>query len=395
MYDVIILGAGAAGFFAAIAAKQTNPKAKVAILEKNAAFLSKVKISGGGRCNVTHYCFEPSELIKNYPRGSRELLGPFHKFGPKQTIDWFKKRGIELKVEQDGRMFPSTNDSQTIIDCLLNEVTNLGIELHLKQKILGIYDQFKVKTDKTTFESKKIILATGSSPQGFDFANSFGHSIINPVPSLFTFNSPDSDIKDLSGISFKSAQIQIKGLPYKQKGSILITHFGFSGPIVLKLSAFAARELFEKNYEFEIEINWLSNQNEKETLLELKNLKNKDPSKNLISENPFQMPKNFWKKIAPNKRMNDLSEKDLQNLVNKIHKDSYLIKGKTTHKEEFVTAGGIFLKEVDFKTLESKIVKGLYFAGEILDIDGITGGFNFQNAWTTGFISGTSAIECL
>jgi predicted Rossmann fold flavoprotein len=390
MYDVVILGGGAAGVFAALTAKKTNPKAKVALIEKSAVLLSKVKISGGGRCNATHNCLDPRELIKNYPRGSKELLGPFYTFGPKETIAWFEERGVKLKAEKDGRMFPTTDDSSTIIDALLSEAEKLNVEIYTKQKILSVSEGFIVETEEKKFESKKLIIATGSSLAGYDYARSFGHKIVEPNPSLFTFNVPNSPLAELSGMSFQDAEIQIKTLTFKQRGPILITHFGFSGPAVLKLSAFAARHLKQMNYEFEIFINWLPAQSEEETLTLLKNLKISCPSKNISSENPFQMPKNFFKKVAPNKRFNDLSLNEMNLICQKIHRDTYKVSGKTTNKEEFVTAGGVFLKEVDFKTMESKLLKGLYFAGEVLDIDGITGGFNFQNAWTTGFLSGIS-----
>jgi predicted Rossmann fold flavoprotein len=394
---IIIIGAGAAGFFAAMTAKKNNPHAQVIILEKHAALLSKVRVSGGGRCNVTHACFDPLILSKNYPRGGKELVGPFNQFGPKETIEWFKLRGVDLKTEADGRMFPITDNSETIIECFLNEVERLGIEIRTQCKIE------KIQKDNEKFEifvkgeakitADKLILTTGSSTQGHFWAKELGHTIIDPVPSLFTFNIPNSPLKELSGISIQDVKVQIKGTPFSQLGPLLITHFGFSGPAVLKLSAWAARELHEKNYEFEVQINWLPKLHLEEVNQNLIQLKKNVPHKSLLSENLFKLPKNFWKYLLKNlfkekNRLNDFSLKDLQKLSEKLVSDTYSVKGKTTHKEEFVTCGGILLKEVNFKTMESKVCTGLFFAGEILDIDGITGGFNFQNAWTTGFISG-------
>lgn len=391
MYDLIVIGGGAAGLFAALTAKALHPTKTVALLEKGAHLLLKVKISGGGRCNVTHACFDPSLLIQNYPRGARELRGPFHRFQPKDTIAWFESRGVPLKVEKDGRIFPCSDSSQSIIDALLNEASKLGVEIIMKQKITSIQktdDGF----DLGSFQCKKLILATGSSPNGHAWAETLGHTIQAPVPSLFTFNVPDSPLIPLSGIAVESAELKILGSSLKQKGPLLITHFGFSGPAALKLSAWGARHLHSQNYHVKLAIDWLpDDDNTYDKLVELKNL---SPQKTLLHENLFHLPKNLWKTfVAQEKRLNDYSLKELQALDTKLHEDIYQVNGKTTHKEEFVTCGGITLKEVDFKTMESKICPSLYFAGEILDIDGVTGGFNFQNAWTTGFISGSSAIN--
>ncbi len=395
MFDVIVIGGGAAGFFAALSAKKTNPDARVAILEKSLQLLSKVRISGGGRCNVTNACLDPLLLTKNYPRGEKELLGPFNKFGPKETITWFESRGVSLRSEADGRMFPITNSSQTIIDCLLEEAEKLAVEILLKQKIEEIKPGFILTLKEgSTIQTKKLILATGSSAEGHLWATQLGsHTIQKPVPSLVTFNVPNSPLAELSGISFKEATIRIKGTLLSQTGPLLITHFGFSGPAVLKLSAWAARTLSENEYSFEILIDWLPKLSSCETVATLIQLKTQFPQKTLLSENPFNLAKNFWKLICPSKRLNDFSSKELHQLSEKIHSDLYQVNGKTTHKEEFVTCGGVSLKEVNFKTMESKQCPGLFFCGEILDIDGITGGFNFQNAWTTGFIAGTSCLN--
>ena len=396
-YDVIVLGGGAAGFFAALSAKNAYPHAKVAILEKTAVLLSKVRVSGGGRCNVTHACFDPTLLVKNYPRGSKELIGPFHRFGPQQTVEWFQERSVELKTEDDGRMFPITDNSETIIDCLVQEAKKLGVEIFFRERIETIEKTENgftlVGRENSIFQANKLILATGSQADGFAFAKHLGHTIQEPVPSLFTFNVPNSPLHELSGISFESVQIALKGSSFSQTGPLLITHFGFSGPAALKLSAFAARPLNENHYEVELLIDWLPHLSLEKIHHILLSLKQKSPQKSLFSENPFHLPKRFWKlMLGPidEKKLNDISLKELNTLSQQLHQDPYQVKGKTTHKEEFVTCGGINLKEVNFKTMESKMCPGLYFAGEILDIDGITGGFNFQNAWTTGFIAGSS-----
>lgn len=391
MYDVIVVGGGAAGMFAAITAKQTHPDTAVALLEKSAVLLAKVRISGGGRCNVTHACFDPALLIQNYPRGGAELRGAFHRFQPRDTIEWFESKGVELKGEKDGRIFPTTNSSETIIQCLLAEAKTEGVEIFLRQKIESIK-----KTDEGFvvggYSCRKLILATGSSKEGHEWAKQLGHTIQDPVPSLFTFNVPNSPLNHLSGIAVERVKIKIKGTALEQTGPVLITHFGFSGPAALKLSAWGARYLHEHNYRVELAIDWLPSFSQFAIYDSLCRLKNEAPHKHLQSENLFQLPKNLWKTlIGEEKRLNDYSLQALHHLAQRLHEDLYLTEGKTTHKEEFVTCGGVTLKEVQFKTMESKLCPGLYFAGEILDIDGITGGFNFQNAWTTGFIAGSSA----
>ncbi|MBM3200936.1 MAG: NAD(P)/FAD-dependent oxidoreductase [Chlamydiae bacterium] len=378
MYDVAVIGGGAAGFFAALRAKSLRPELKVAIFEKSGALLSKVRISGGGRCNVTHHQFDPVLLSKNYPRGSKELLGLFHRFGPLDTIAWFKERGVELKTEKDGRMFPITDSSETIINALVGEAKELGVEIRLKEKIT------------TLPEAKTLILASGSSPDGYEIARSYGHTIVPTVPSLFTFNIPTSPLKELSGIAIQDVKVTIDGFSMSQRGPLLITHFGFSGPAVLKLSAWAARFLHEKGYLADVHIDWLSSIKAYPILL---NYKKEHPKKVMSTDNPFQFPKNFWKLFSMDKPWKDVSDKDLLILAEKLHNDVYKMEGKTTHKEEFVTAGGVMLKEVDFRTMQSKIAPHLFFAGEILDIDGVTGGFNFQNAWSTGYTAGQSAAS--
>ncbi len=399
-HSILIIGGGAAGFFAAISAKRTHPNATVTLIEKNSALLSKVRVSGGGRCNVTHACFDPRLLSKNYPRGEKELLGPFHHFQPKDTCDWFESRGVPLKTEEDGRIFPVSDSSQSIIDCLLAEAKKLSVSILQKQKIETISKNDKgfslQMKDGSEIFGNKLILATGSSLKGHVWSQALGHSIQPPVPSLFTFNIPHFALKELSGISFKNVAIRINETSFEQTGALLITHFGLSGPCVLKLSAWAARALYEKEYSFEVLINWLPGLTLQTVLEKLNTLKRQLPHKTLVSENLFKLPKNFWKKMlkrsngSDQKRLNDLSSKDLNLLASTLTSDTFQVKGKTTNKEEFVTCGGVTLKEVNFKTMESKICPGLFFAGEILDIDGVTGGFNFQNAWTTGFIAGSS-----
>lgn len=400
-FSTIVVGGGAAGFFAALAAKEAFPEQKVLVLEKNLSLLAKVRVSGGGRCNVTHACFNPKVLVQYYPRGSKELLGPFHTFNPKNTVDWFESKGIFLKTELDGRMFPKSDSSQTIIDCFLNEAHRLGVEVRTKQKIDNIVKSNKnfliELKDGEKLSAQKLIVTTGSAPWGHALAEQFGHHIEKPVPSLFTFNSPTSPLKELSGVSIEEVRIQIKDSPHAYTGPLLITHFGFSGPAILKLSAWAARLLNEKKYKFEIVINWLNNMKLEDAYMKVKTLKQSLPSKTLFSQNLFYLPKKLWKtflarlKIDEQARLNDISQKQIQSIANMLCFDTFEIEGKTTHKDEFVTCGGVSLKEINFKTMESKLCPGLYFAGEILDIDGITGGFNFQNAWTTGYLAGSAS----
>ncbi|MES2273961.1 MAG: NAD(P)/FAD-dependent oxidoreductase [Chlamydiota bacterium] len=399
MIDCIVIGGGAAGIFGAIAAKAARPESSVVLLEKSAVLLAKVRISGGGRCNVTHACFDPLILSQNYPRGSKELIGPFHRFQPRDTIHWFESRGVSLKTEADGRIFPVTNQSETIIECLLGEARKLGVEIRLRtriEKIVKIEGGFEIELKEgKTLQCRRLLLATGNSEEGHLFAEKLGHTIQKGVPSLFTFNIPTSPLKDLSGISIDPVELRIDEGRLVQKGPLLLTHFGFSGPAALKLSAWGARYFHEMNYKVELMVNWLPHLSEEEILAALIRFKRISPEKNLSGESLFGFPKNFWKtfleilKISQ-KRIHDISQKDLRGLAHKLHQDIYLTQGKTVNKEEFVTCGGVTLKEIDFKTMQSKLCPGLFFAGEILDIDGVTGGFNFQNAWTSGYIAGSS-----
>lgn len=399
LLKIVIIGGGAAGFFAALSAKNNNPEAEVLVLEKSAKLLSKVRISGGGRCNVTHACFEPKALVQNYPRGSLELLGPFHRFGPADTISWFKERGVKLKVEDDGRMFPVTDNSSTIIYCFLEEAKKLGVEIKTLTKIERIEkttEGFLLSLKKEdSFLADRLILATGSSRGGFAFAESFGHSIVEPVPSLFTFNIPSFSLKNLLGVSVENASISIFGRKLIQQGPLLITHFGFSGPAALKLSAKEARFLAEQKYNVSLKIDWIPSSSYESLFSFFETQKRNFPKKNIQNIWVESIPKKLWKvlcdKMNLSLSLHDLSKKQITQICECLKNDKYQASGKTTNKEEFVTCGGVSLSEVSFKTMESKLCKGLFFCGEILDIDGITGGFNFQNAWTTGYISGSSA----
>ncbi|WP_289023595.1 NAD(P)/FAD-dependent oxidoreductase [uncultured Salegentibacter sp.] len=396
-FDIIIIGGGAAGFFTAINAAENNPGLKIAILERGKEVLTKVKISGGGRCNVTHAEFVPKELSLNYPRGEKELLGPFHGFMTGDTMEWFQKRGIELKIEEDGRIFPVSDDSQSIINCFLRETESLKIQVfksHVVQNFQKKESLWDIKTSKGDFSAEKIMLATGSNPKMWNLLKKLGHEIIEPVPSLFTFNIQDERIKDLPGIATEAeVKIKSKKINLESKGPLLITHWGMSGPGILKLSAWGARNLEKLNYQFEILVNWLPGFNLEEVLTGLKDFKSSLAKQQVVKNAKFDLPKRLWKnlvlasKIEEGTTWADLNKHQLQNLSNQLARAVFKVNGKSTFKEEFVTAGGVNLKEVDFKTFESKLHKNLFLAGEVLNIDAITGGFNFQNAWTGGFFA--------
>jgi len=393
-FDVVIIGGGAAGFFTAINIAENNSRLKIAILERGKEVLSKVRVSGGGRCNVTHACFIPNDLVKFYPRGERELKGPFHQFCSGDTIEWFERHGVELKIEEDGRMFPVTDSSQTIIDCFQKAVKQLGIQVLTGQSVQSLFksdDFWKVETNQETFVTSKIVMATGSNPKIWEVLKNMGHSIVEPVPSLFTFNIKDTRIKDLMGVSAFAA-VKVKGTKLSAAGPLLITHWGMSGPGILRLSAWGARELFAKNYQFVLQVNWLNDQDTEATLELLKTLKLEQAKKLVVKKSPFDFPNRLWESLAfasgilPETKWADLSKKQLNDLANQLTDGHFQVNGKSTFKEEFVTAGGIDLKEINFKTMESKVHPNLYFAGEIVNIDAITGGFNFQNAWTGGYL---------
>ncbi len=393
-FDLIIVGGGAAGFFTAINIVEKNPKLKVAILERGKNVLEKVRISGGGRCNVTHACFEPNELVKFYPRGEKELRGPFHQFCSGDTIEWFEKHGVALKIEDDGRMFPESNSSQTIIDCFLNATQKLGISVITGQSVQSIFkkeNHWKMDTQNETYLTEKLVLATGSNPKMWEMLQTFGHAIVSPVPSLFTFNIKDSRIKELPGVA-AHVSVKVKDTKLAATGPLLITHWGMSGPAILKLSAWGARILHDKNYQFPIFINWLNDVDFEDAEKRLKVLKQEHAKKAVSKKSPFEFPNRLWESlvlasgIESETKWADLSKNQLQNLAHQLTNATFQVNGKSTFKEEFVTAGGIDLKEINFKTMESKLHTNLYFAGEIVNIDAITGGFNFQNAWTSGFI---------
>lgn len=398
-YDLIVIGGGAAGFFAALRAKELDSSCKVLLIEKSSHLLNKVRISGGGRCNVTHACFDPVQLTRNYPRGNKALIGPFTRFQPRDTIDWYQARGVELKTEEDGRIFPVTDSSQTIIDCLLREAAKLKVEICLKKQIENINrneetGHFTLELADSSLECARLILATGSSPQGWAFAQKLGHTIQPPVPSLFTFNVPNSPLLDLLGVVANPVEIQIAEGAFIQKGPLLLTHWGFSGPAALKLSAWAARWLFEKQYQVSLQINWVPEIKREAVLNTLRDLRKDSANIQIGNTSPFNLPKKLWKRLLElsqidlQKRMGEINNEMLERITARLTSDTYQVNGKTTNKEEFVTCGGITLAEVNFKTMESKVCPNLYFAGEVLDIDGVTGGFNFQNAWTTGWIAG-------
>lgn len=393
---IIIIGGGAAGFFTAINAKENNPDLEVIILEKANDVLQKVKISGGGRCNVTHAVFTPKELVEFYPRGKKELLGPFHQFMTGDTFEWFEQRGVPLKIEADNRVFPEANISQAIINCFQKLVDKLQIKVLTNCGVIEINQQKKywvINTKKQEFIADKLVIASGSSKKMWDlYQEKLNHTIVKPVPSLFTFNIKDNRLTDLLGTSVPNATVSIKEMNLTSSGPLLITHWGLSGPAVLKLSAFGARILAEKNYDYKVEVNWLSRPTDK-VLNILLNLKKKEPRKTVVLKSPFiEISKRLWERLIT--RLNitstsnwaDLSNKQLTAIANELTKCNFHANGRTTFKDEFVTAGGIDLKEINFKTFESKLHNNLFFVGEVLNIDAVTGGFNFQNAWTSGFI---------
>ncbi|MCP9198873.1 NAD(P)/FAD-dependent oxidoreductase [Gramella sp. GC03-9] len=394
-YDIIIVGGGAAGFFTAINAAEIDPSLRILILERGKEVLSKVKISGGGRCNVTHAEFIPSELVKRYPRGDKELRGPFHSFMTGDTMEWFEKRGIELKIEEDGRIFPVSDSSQSIIDCFNSECRRLNISVlkgHSLKNFSRKDENWHLETSQGEFSTNKLMLATGSNPKVWDLLEKMGHQIISPVPSLFTFNIQDHRIDGLAGISTE-AEVKVESTKLESSGPLLITHWGMSGPAILKLSAWGARELNELGYHFSIRVNWLPGRTSQHILAELKQLKTEFPKQLVLKRAQFELPKRLWQKIAiaagigSEDNWASLNKEQLLKLSTQLTSASFSVNGKSTFKEEFVTAGGINLKEVDFKSFESKLYPDLYFAGEILNIDAITGGFNFQNAWTGGFLA--------
>tara|TARA_R110002051_G_scaffold183039_3_gene252598 strand:- start:56085 stop:57302 length:1218 start_codon:yes stop_codon:yes gene_type:complete len=398
--DIIIIGGGAAGFFAAVNIAEQHPGVSVAILERGKEGLQKVKISGGGRCNVTHAEFIPSELVHNYPRGEKELLGPFHSFMTGDTIAWFEDRGVALKIEEDGRMFPVSNSSQTIIDCFLNEAQKHSVELlynHAVKAIRTNQSVFFIETSQGILECDKLVVATGSNPKMWKVLQDLGHTIVQPVPSLFTFDIKDKRIKGIPGVVAQNVEVKVRGTDLVSEGPLLITHVGMSAPAILKLSAFGAVELAKRNYNFNIEINFI--RQEADVCLDhLKNFKQDFAKKLVVNSTQFDLPKRLWKQLVlasninESQRWAELNKQQLEALSLQLTEAVFNVTGKSTFKEEFVTAGGVDLKEINFKTYQSKCIPNLYLVGEVINVDAVTGGFNFQNAWTGAYIASKSIV---
>lgn len=396
--DLVVVGGGAAGFFGAITCAENSDKS-VLILEKTSQLLHKVKISGGGRCNVTHECFEPRELTTNYPRGEKSLIGPFHRFGAADTVDWFTSRGVSLKTEDDGRMFPDTDDSQTIIDALLDAAEAAGVRIHTSEGVTSIAandDLFEVVTESgAMYTAANVLIATGGTrlAAGARLAASLGHELRPPTPSLFTFKIKDPLLDGLLGLSVSPAEVRLQQSKLTGRGPVLITHWGLSGPGILKISAWGARELADREYRFDITVNWLPDDDPAAVVAE-KRLS--EAKRQLSTRSPFPtIPKRLWLRllasadVADTTTWSQLSKAQATRLLDRLTNSTFRVNGKSTNKDEFVTCGGVALDEINFKTMESKLVPGLYFAGEVIDVDGITGGFNFQNAWTNGFHAGS------
>ncbi len=402
--NIVIVGGGAAGYFAAITAAETHPAARVTLYEATRQPLAKVRISGGGRCNVTHACFEPRELVRRYPRGARELLGPFTRFGPRETIAWYEARGVTLKTEADGRMFPVTDDSATIVNCLQSAATRSGVRVVTSVGLRDLRREarggFAVDlTDGTAVVAGAVVLATGGNRHSVAWrvVEALGHTIEPPVPSLFTFHVSDPRIEGLAGLAVAEVELSVPGTKLRERGPVLVTHAGLSGPGVLRLSAWGARELAGCDHRFEFRLNWCGGKKPEVVRAELATLRAANPRRRAAGAGLPALPARLWERLAaaagcpPETTWNGVSNAVLQSLVGELTAGAYVVTGKSSNKEEFVTCGGVRLREVDFKRLESRLVPGLHFAGEMLDIDGITGGFNFQAAWTTGWIAGQAA----
>ena len=396
---VVVIGGGAGGFFAAINLAESIPEVAVTILEKSAHVLGKVKVSGGGRCNVTHACFIPKDLVKFYPRGNKELLGPFHQFMTGDTMEWFEKRGVQLKIEDDNRVFPTSNSSQTIIDCFLGEVKRLGITVKKNFGVTEISktdEKWQLKTSFGNLEADAVIVASGSSKLIWGILEKMGHRIVEPIPSLFTFNTKDTRLRDLSGLVASSAEVKINGTKLKERGPLLVTHWGMSGPAILKLSSVGARILHEKQYKFSISVDWCFEYEEEDVREAFIEMKENNPKQQLQKTRLFELPKRLWFsflsycQIPEDKNWADISKKEMNKLIETLKRGQFSVNGKSTNKEEFVTCGGIDLKDINFKTFESKLQPNLFIVGECLNIDALTGGFNFQAAWTGGYIAGKS-----
>lgn len=399
---IAIVGGGAAGFFAAIACAEANPANEVSIYERGSDFLTKVRISGGGRCNVTHACFEPRAMSERYPRGERALISPLHRFSANDTVAWFEKRGVQLKTEEDGRMFPVTDSSQTIIDCLVNEARNSGVRLFTRRGVESVRRrdngfELRFAHDRTAV-CDRLLLATGGtrSTGGAQIAQSLSHTLLPAVPSLFSFHVAEPWLRKLPGISVPEIEASVAGTSLRERGPVLITHHGVSGPVVLRLSAWGARTLHGFDYQFRLRINWLPGFNEEGLRQQVRAAREAHPNRRVSNSPLSPLPVRLWEQlataagIAPETPWTTLSRESANRLVASLLRTNLTVIGKSLNKEEFVTCGGVRLSEVNFKTMESRIVSRLYFAGELLDLDGITGGFNFQAAWTTGWIAGNA-----
>ncbi len=402
---LIVIGGGAAGFFCAVNAARINPLLEVIIVEKTGKLLSKVKVSGGGRCNVTHACYSMAEMIKKYPRGSSFLKKAFHHFFTTDTITWFKERGVELKTEPDGRMFPVSNTSQTIIDCLMKEVNKYGIEILMNKEVKALNklpDGWQLLfANETTLAADFICIASGGYPKStqFEWLQKIGHFVEPPVPSLFTFNMPGNTVTALMGVVAENVSVKIAGTKLAEQGPLLITHWGMSGPAILKLSAWGARQLATDNYKFTAIVNWVPSYNEQSLKDKFQQVRFDIAAQKISNRNPFSLPQRLWEYLLLQSGTNqdirwaDLPAKEQNKLIKNLCTQEFAVNGKTTFKEEFVTAGGIVLNEIDHHTMESKIAPNIFFCGEVIDTDGVTGGFNFQNAWTTGFIAAKAIAE--
>lgn len=405
VFDLIVIGGGAGGCFGAINYKSkfintsaaTIPNKKVLIIEKQNKLLQKVKVSGGGRCNVTNACFDPKTLVEHYPRGHKELLGAFYRFQPADMMEWLENNGVALKVEENNKVFPVSDNSQTIIDCFLKKIKKLDIKINFGEEVIKVMKQeevFEVTTTKNKYYSKQLLIATGgfNKPKAYEWISQLGHTIIPPIPSLFTFNIAEKAITALQGISINPVRVSISSCHIEVTDSLLITHWGFSGPVILKLSAFGAKCLYENKYKLPVTIDWLPEYTNEQLEEIFNSWKNLHPKSHLKNEKLDKIPKRLWEYfihaiVNTPTNWSEISKKQINLLINKLKNDVYRLNGKTTFKEEFVTCGGVDLKEVDFKTMESKLIKGCYFSGEVLNIDAVTGGFNFQAAWTTSWIA--------
>lgn len=399
---IAIIGGGAAGFFAALSAKAHFKNDRVTILEKSSKVLSKVKVSGGGRCNVTNHCFDNRTLASFYPRGENFLKKAFEQFNARSTVEWFEARGVKLKTYPDNCIFPRSNDSQTIIDCFLKETVDLGVEIRMNCPVSAIRmtdECFELTSGDEVIKADRVIVTTGGQPKltGLKWLEDLGHTIVPPVPSLFTFNMPGHPVRELMGNVVENTTVKVEGAKLIGKGPLLITHWGMSGPAILQLSAWGARDLAMRNYDFSILVNWLDNKRDEDVAKMIDEVSGQHGAKMIGNLNPFPMTSRLWNylleksEINPEIRWGELGKKNRNRLINTLLNDRYPVRGKTTFKEEFVTAGGVSLQDIDVRTMQSKVVPGMFFAGELLDIDGITGGFNFQAAWTTGFIAGKNA----